>query len=100
MALDRGVDEIEVYVDSAVVAGHLVDGYGVRADHLRPLVEDVRQQLDSFQTWSLTRVARKLNLEAHQLAHLAIVEAIGGVPLPLPRSITPVQRLRRRADSA
>ena len=100
MALGRGVDEIEVYVDSAVVAGHLVDGYGVRADHLRPLVEDVRQQLDSFQTWSLTRVARKLNLEAHQLAHLAIVEAIGGVPLPLPRSITPVQRLRRRADSA
>jgi putative oxidoreductase len=100
MARDSGVDEIDVYVDSAVVAGHLVDGYGVRADHLRPLVEDVRQQFDSFQTWSLARVPRKLNLVADQLANLGISEATCEVPRPLPRSITPVRRLRRRADAA
>jgi len=76
MALDNGVDEIEVYVDSAVVAGHLVDGHRVRADHLRPLVEQVRQQLDSFVTWSMTRVPRKLNLESNQLANRAIVGAV------------------------
>jgi ribonuclease HI len=98
MALDNGVDEINVYVNSAVAAGHLVEGYEVRADHLRPLVEHVRQQLDSFGTWSLTRVPRKLNLEADQLANLAINEAVGGVPLPVPRSITPVRR--RHADAA
>jgi ribonuclease HI len=96
IALDSGVDEINVYVDSAVVAGHLLDCYRVRADHLRPLVEQVRQQLDSFQTWSLNRVPRKLNLEADQLANLGI----HGVPRPVPPSITPIPRLRRRADAA
>ncbi|MGH2806243.1 MAG: ribonuclease HI family protein [Actinomycetota bacterium] len=70
MARDRGVDEINVFVDSAVVAGHLVEGHGVRAHHLRPLVESVRQELDSFQRWSLTRVPRKLNVEADKLASL------------------------------
>jgi hypothetical protein len=100
MALDSGVDDINVYVDSAVVAGHLVDGHRVRADHLRPLVEQARQQLDSFGAWSLTRVPRKLNRDADQLANLASNEAAGGEPPPLPRSITPVRRLRRSADAA
>jgi hypothetical protein len=40
----------------------------VRADHLRPLVERVRQLLDQFSTWSLTRVARQLNPESDLLA--------------------------------
>jgi ribonuclease HI len=68
MALDRGVREVDVFVDSALVTGHLVDGYMVRADHLRPLVEQVRQLLDQFSTWSLTHVPRKLNLESDLLA--------------------------------
>src|ERR687891_36588 len=68
MALDKGVREVSVFVDSAVVAGHLVDGYRVRPDHLRPLVEHVRQLLDQFSTWSLTKVPRKLNLESALLA--------------------------------
>ena len=74
MALDRGVKDLNVYVDSPLVAGHLVEGYRVRADHLRPLVEHVRQQLDQFSTWSLTRVPRELNLEADQLASRGIDE--------------------------
>lgn len=76
MALDTGVKELDVYVDSPLVAGHLLNGYRVRADHLRPLVEHVRQQLDQFSTWSLTRVLRKLNLESNQLANRAIVGAV------------------------
>jgi ribonuclease HI len=76
MALDTGVKDLDVYVDSPLVAGHLLDGYRVRADHLRPLVEHVRQQLDQFPTWSLTRVSRKLNLESNQLANRAIVGAV------------------------
>ena len=68
MALDRGVREVNVFVDSALVTGHVVDGYMVRADHLRPLVEQVRQLLDQFSTWSLTHVPRNLNLESDLLA--------------------------------
>ena len=100
MARDKGVDDIKVYVDSAVVRGHLLDGYLVRAAHLRPLVEQVRQLLDQFSAWSLRRVPRKLNLVADQLADMATNEAIGRAPQPVPRSITPVRRVQRHADAA
>lgn len=92
LARVNGVDEIDVYVDSAVVAGHLVDHHRVRADHLRPLVEHVRQQLDAFHSWSLTRVPRKLNLDADRLGSLGI----SGVPSGLPSESTPV---RHHADT-
>jgi ribonuclease HI len=76
MALDKGVSEVNVYVDSPLVAGHLLDGYMVRADHLRPLVEHVRQLLDQFSAWSLTRVPRKLNLESDLLASRGMEQAM------------------------
>jgi ribonuclease HI len=72
MALEKEVDEVEVYVDSPVVAGHLLEGYRVRAFHLRPLVEHVHQLLDRFSSWSLTRVSRRLNLESDLLANRGI----------------------------
>jgi ribonuclease HI len=74
MALDKGVKEVHVYVDSPLIAGHLLERHPVRADHLRPLVEQVRQLLDVFSTWSLTRVPRKMNVESNQLATRAISE--------------------------
>src|SRR5438034_10338768 len=37
MALDSGVTHLEVYVDSPVVAGHLVNGHKPKPDHLRPM---------------------------------------------------------------
>ena len=76
MALDKGVSEVNVYVDSPLVAGHLLEGYRVRADHLRPLVEHVRQLLDQFSAWSLTRVPRKLNLESDLLAIRGMEQAM------------------------
>lgn len=39
MALDSGVTHLDAYIDSPVVAGHLLKGHRVKADHLRPLVE-------------------------------------------------------------
>ncbi len=80
MALDKGVKEVHVYVDSPLIAGHILERHPVRADHLRPLVEQVRQLLDAFPTWSLTRVPRKVNAESNQLA----VRAISKLPVPEP----------------
>lgn len=74
MALDKGIKEVHVYVDSPLIAGHLLERHPVRADHLRPLVEQVRQLLDVFPTWSLTRVPRSMNVESNQLAAQAISE--------------------------
>jgi ribonuclease HI len=76
MALHKGVSEVNVYVDSPLVAGHLLEGYRVRADHLCPLVEHVRQLLDQFSAWSLTRVPRKLNLESDLLAIRGMEQAM------------------------
>lgn len=48
MALDSGVTHLDAYIDSPVVAGHLLKGHRVKADHLRPLVERVRHLLALF----------------------------------------------------
>ncbi|MGH2749637.1 MAG: ribonuclease HI family protein [Actinomycetota bacterium] len=76
LSLDRGIDEVNVFVDSPLIAGHLLKGYRVRADHLRPLVEQVRQLLDQFPRWSLTRVPRRLNPEPDLLANRAIDQSM------------------------
>ncbi len=75
MALDRGVTDIDTYIDSPVVAGHLLEGHRVKADHLRPLIERVRQLLDLFSTSSLTRVPRELNADADRLANQGLDDA-------------------------
>jgi ribonuclease HI len=84
MALDKGVREVHVFVDSPLIAGHLLEGHRVRADHLRPVVEQVRQLLEVFSTWSLTRVPRKLNHDSNQLATKAIDGAISELHVPEP----------------
>jgi ribonuclease HI len=80
MAVDAGVTHIDVYIDSPVVAGHLLHGHRVKAEHLRPLVERVRELLDLFSTSSLARVPRALNAHADQLANRGIDQATSVVP--------------------
>ena len=76
MALDNGVTHLEAYIDSPVVAGHLLKGHRVKADHLRPLVEHVRHLLALFAASSVTRVSRELNADADKLANQGIDEAV------------------------
>ena len=76
MALARGVTDVDAYIDSPVVAGHLLKGHKIKAEHLRPLIERVRQLLDSFSTSSLTRVPRAQNADADKLANQGIDDAI------------------------
>jgi ribonuclease HI len=77
MALDNGVTDLDVCIDSPVVAGHLLKGHRVKADHLRPMVERVRQLLALFAASSVTRVPRGLNADADKLANRGIDEALG-----------------------
>jgi ribonuclease HI len=77
MALDSEVTHLDAYVDSPVVAGHLLRGHRVEADHLRPLVERVRYLLALFAASSVTRVSRELNADADKLANRGIDEAVG-----------------------
>ncbi|MFN2588073.1 MAG: ribonuclease HI family protein [Actinomycetota bacterium] len=76
MALDKGVTDLDTYIDSPVVEGHLLKGHRIKADHLRPLAERVRESLDLFPASSLTRVPRVLNTDADKLANRGIDDAI------------------------
>lgn len=76
MALDKGVAELDVYIDSPVVEGHLLKGHQIKADHLRPLIERVRALLDLFSASSVTRVPRTLNADADRLANRGIDDGI------------------------
>jgi ribonuclease HI len=79
MAHDGGVTDLDAFIDSPVVAGHLLKGHKVKADHLRPLVERVRELLDLFSTSSLARVPRALNADADKLANQGIDDTISKV---------------------
>lgn len=76
MADKKGVTHLDAYIDSPVVAGHLLKGHGVKAEHLRPLVERVRELLDLFSASSLARVPRECNTDADRLANKGIDDAI------------------------
>ena len=84
LAVKHGANEIDVHFDSPVLAGHLLKGHTVKADHLRPLVERVRQLLDLFSTSSLIRVPRALNAHADKLANQGIDHAIETPSAQLP----------------
>jgi ribonuclease HI len=77
MAHTRGVTYLDAYIDSPVVAGHLLKGHKVRAEHLRPLVERVLELLDLFSTSSRARVPRAVNADADRLANKWIDDAVG-----------------------
>jgi ribonuclease HI len=89
MAINAGVTEIDVRFDSPVLAGHLVKGHRVKADHLRPLVERVRQLLDLFSTSSLVRVPRASNAHADRLANQGIDRPIETPSAQLPNERQP-----------
>ncbi len=82
MALDCGVTELEAYIDSPVVAGHLLKGHEVKADNLRPLIRCAREMRRAFSTSSLTKVPRGENADADKLANQGIDDAIRQFPCP------------------
>jgi ribonuclease HI len=82
MALDCGVTDLEAYIDSPVVAGHLLKGHQVKADRLSPLVKCARELLKAFSTRSLTEVRRGQNADADELANQGIDDAIRQFPCP------------------
>jgi ribonuclease HI len=82
MALACGVTDLEAYIDSPVVAGHLLKGHQVKADRLRPLVKSARELLEAFSTSSLTEVRRAQNADADRLANQGIDDAVRQFPCP------------------
>jgi ribonuclease HI len=75
LALDSGVSEIEVYVDSELVASQVLGKWKIRNDRLRALAGKAQSLMTRFESASITPVRRHLNARADELANQAMDEA-------------------------
>ncbi|MGH2755278.1 MAG: ribonuclease HI family protein [Actinomycetota bacterium] len=69
MALDLGVSEIDVRVDSQLVVSQVKGEWKIKQDHLRPLAVEARSLLDRFERASIEHVPRESNADADKLAN-------------------------------
>jgi ribonuclease HI len=66
-AIDLGVDDLEVTGDSALVVHQVRGAWKIKAQHLRPLVDQARQMLTQINTWKIYHIPRSENQEADAL---------------------------------
>jgi ribonuclease HI len=69
IALENGVTEVEVYVDSELVAQQVAGRWKIKNDTLRGLAVDARRLLDRFESAHTTHVPRARNAAADALAN-------------------------------
>lgn len=69
MALEKGVTDIEVLMDSELVVSQIKGEWKIKKDTLRPLAIRARSLLERFDSWSLTHVRRAENSDADELAN-------------------------------
>jgi ribonuclease HI len=73
-ALDNGYKNLEVYLDSELLAKQINGSYRVKNENLKILMKDVRGLLASFDSVAVKHVPRLHNSHADKLANLAIDE--------------------------
>lgn len=69
MALDRGVTEIDIYMDSELVVSQLLGRWKIKKETLRPLAVQARALMNRFDSFTLSHVRRELNADADKLAN-------------------------------
>jgi ribonuclease HI len=73
-ALAEGYKNLEVLIDSELLAKQINGSYRVKNENLKILMQDVRKLLASFDSIEVNHVLRCHNAEADRLANLAIDE--------------------------
>jgi len=73
-ALDNGYKNLEVYLDSELLAKQINGSYRVKNENLKILMKDVRILLSSFNSIQVKHVPRLHNSHADRLANQAIDE--------------------------
>jgi ribonuclease HI len=73
-ALAEGHKNLEVLIDSELLAKQINGAYRVKNENLKILMQDVRKLLASFESIQVKHVLRCHNAEADRLANLAIDE--------------------------
>lgn len=71
-ALAEGYKNLEVYLDSELLANQINGTYRVKNENLKVLMNEVRSLLTSFDSIQVKHVLRSNNSHADRLANLAI----------------------------
>ena len=73
-ALAGGWRNVEIYMDSELLANQINGSYKVKNENLKILMQDVRKLLSSLESARVRHVPRCRNATADRLANLAIDE--------------------------
>jgi probable phosphoglycerate mutase len=84
LALEKGVTDIEVRVDTELVASQIQGKWKIKNDRLRQLAVRARGLLNQFESWTIAQVPREENAGADALANQGMdaAEVLGTDPLP------------------
>ncbi len=69
LALDKGVTELEIFVDSELVAAQVKGEWKIKNDRLRALAVRARSLIDRFDRATISHVRRDRNADADKLAN-------------------------------
>jgi ribonuclease HI len=69
LALEKGVTDIDVYLDSELVVSQIKGEWKIKNDRLRTLAVKARSLLNRFERKSISHVPRELNSDADKLAN-------------------------------
>lgn len=72
LALSKGISELEIYVDSELVAAQVEGRWKIKNDRLRALAGKAQSLMSKFETVSINHVRRHLNSRADELANDAM----------------------------
>jgi ribonuclease HI len=72
LALERGVTDIDVHLDSQLVVSQLRGEWKIKSAGLRGLAVEARRLLGRFSSFSLTHVRRAHNADADKLVNQAL----------------------------
>jgi ribonuclease H / adenosylcobalamin/alpha-ribazole phosphatase len=72
LALQLGITDIEVQIDSKLVVSQLSGDWKIKSDGLRGLAVEARRLLNRFSSAKLTHVGRAQNADADKLVNLAL----------------------------
>jgi ribonuclease HI len=72
----QGFNQLDVYLDSELLANQINGSYKVKNENLKILMQEIRSLLSSFKSIHVKHVLRCHNAQADALANLAIDEYI------------------------
>jgi ribonuclease HI len=79
-AYELGGREVELRVDSSLLANQITGRYRVKSPQLAPLYQDLKKKTKLFSRFNVTLISRTDNKQADRLANLAISAHKGGKP--------------------